>query len=83
MSKEQQALFDLMYSEVLSGGVAAGKIPTRSFDLPYPLKKDEFNAVLELYEASVSTDKYPNHGYRTDDGRIVRQAYCYGITYAK
>ncbi|MGO5094945.1 hypothetical protein ACTQ34_03825 [Agathobaculum sp. LCP25S3_E8] len=83
LSKEQQALFDLMYSEVLSGGVAAGKIPTRSFDLPYPLKKDEFNAVLELYEASVSTDKYPNHGYRTDDGRIVRQAYCYGITYAK
>lgn len=35
----QKALFDLMYSEVLSKGVAAGEIPTRRFDLPYPLKK--------------------------------------------
>ena len=78
----QQALFDLLYSEVLSEDVAAGEIPTRSFDLPYPLEKEEFNAVLELYEASVASEQRPTHGYRTDDGRIVRQAYCYGITYA-
>ena len=78
----QQALFDLLYSEVLSEGVAAGEIPTRSFDLPYPLEKEEFNEVLELYEASVASEQRPTHGYRTDDGRIVRQAYCYGITYA-
>jgi len=78
LSREQQALFDLLYSQVLSGDVAAGRLPTRSFDLPYSLKKEEFNAVLELYEASVEPGRYPNHGYRTDDGRIVRRAYCYG-----
>lgn len=83
LTKEQQALFDLMDSEVLSGGVAAGKIPTRRFDLPYPLKKDEFNAVLDLYEATANSEPYPNHGYRTDDGRVVHQAYCYGISYDK
>lgn len=82
LSSEQKALFDLMYSEVLSGGVTAGKIPTRSFDLPYPLKKEEFNAVLDLYEASINPEQRPTHGYRTDDGRIVRRAYCYGIIYA-
>lgn len=82
LTAEQQALFDLMYSEVLSADVAAGEIPTRRFDLPYPLKKEAFNAVLELYEASVSSEQRPTHGYRTDDGRIVRQAYCYGITYS-
>ena len=82
LSSEEKALFDLMYSEVLSGGVAAGKIPTRSFDLPYPLKKEEFNAVLDLYEASRNPEQHPTHGYRTDDGRIVRRAYCYGIIYA-
>ena len=82
LSSEQKALFDLMYSEVLSGGVAAGKIPTRSFDLPYPLEKEEFNAVLDLYEASTNPEQRPTHGYRTDDGRIVRRAYCYGIIYA-
>lgn len=75
-------MFDLLYSEVLSEGVAVGEIPTRSFDLPYPLEKEEFNEVLELYEASVASEPRPTHGYRTDDGRIVRQAYCYGITYA-
>jgi len=83
LSKEQQALFDLLYSQVFSGDVAAGKLPTRSFDLPYSLKKKEFNAVLELYEASVEPGQYPNHGYRTDDGRIVRRAYCYGIIHSK
>lgn len=82
LTAEQQALFDLMYSEVLSEGVAAGEIPTRRFDLPYPLKKDAFNAVLELYEASANAQQRATHGYRTDDGRIVRQAYCYGITVA-
>lgn len=81
LSSEQKALFDLLYSEVLSDRVAAGKIPTRKFDLPYPLKKEEFNVVLELYEASVNPEQRPTHGYRTDDGRIVRQAYCYGIIY--
>lgn len=83
LSPEQRALFDLMYSQVLSGEVAAGELPTRSFDLPYPLKKDEFNAVLELYEASVEPRQYPDHGYRTDDGRIVRRAYCYGIIHTR
>ena len=81
LTSEQKALFDLMYSEVLSKGVAAGEIPTRRFDLPYPLKKEEFKTVLELYEASVDSEQRPTHGYRTDDGRIVRQAYCYGIIY--
>lgn len=81
LTSEQKALFDLMYSEVLSESVAAGEIPTRRFDLPYPLDKDAFKAVLALYEASVSPQQHPTHGYRTDDGRIVRQAYCYGITY--
>lgn len=80
LTAEQQTLFDLMYSEVLSEGVAAGEIPTRRFDLPYPLKKEEFSAVLELYEASANAQQRSTHGYRTDDGRIVRQAYCYGIT---
>ncbi len=79
LTREQRALFDLLYSQVLNGGVAAGDLPTRSFDLPYPLKKEEFRQVLELYEASVEKEDYPNHGYRTDDGRIVRRAYCYGI----
>lgn len=83
LSHEQQALFDLLYAQVFSGDVAAGKLPTRSFDLPYPLKKAEFNAVLELYEASVEPGQYPNHGYRTDDGRIVRRAYCYGIIHSE
>lgn len=82
LTAEQQALFDLLYSEVLSGGVAAGEIPTRRFDLPYPLKKEAFNAVLELYEASADSEQRSTHGYRTDDGRIVRQAYCYGIIQA-
>lgn len=79
LSPEQQALFDLLYSQVFSGRVASGEVPTRSFDLPYPLEKEEFNAVLALYDASVTKEQYPNHGYRTDDGRIVRVAYCYGI----
>lgn len=83
LSREQKALFDLLYSQVLSGDVAAGNLPTRSFDLPYELKKAEFNQVLELYEASVGKDDYPNHGYRTDDGRIVRRAYCYGIIHSR
>ena len=83
LSTEQQALFDLMYSQVLSGGVAAGKQRVRSFDLPYPLKKDEFNAVLELYEASIEPGQYPNHCYRTDDGRIVRRASCNGIIHTR
>lgn len=82
LTTEQQALFDLLYSEVLSEGVAAGEIPTRRFDLPYPLKKEAFNDVLELYEASANAQQRATHGYRTDDGRIVRQAYCYGITVA-
>lgn len=81
LTAEQQALFDLMYSEVLSKDVAAGEIPTRRFDLPYPLKKEAFNDVLALYETSVSAEQRPTHGYRTDDGQIVRQAYCYGIIY--
>ena len=71
-----------MYSEVLSGGVATWKISTWSFDLPYPLEKEEFNAVLDLYEASINPEQRPTHGYRTDDGRIVRRAYCYGIIFA-
>lgn len=79
LTAEQKPLFDLMYSEVLSEGVAAGKIPTRRFELPYPLEKEQFNAVLELYEAAVSAEQRATHGYRTDDGRIVREAYCYGI----
>lgn len=83
LSAEQRALFDLIYSQVLSGRVAAGEQPTRSFDLPYPLNKEEFNAVLALYEASVEPGQYPNHGYRTDDGRIVRRAYCYGIIHTR
>lgn len=83
LSPEQQALFDLLYSQLLSGRVASGETPTRSFDLPYPLKKEEFNAVLALYEASVTPEQYPNHGYRTDDGRIVRTAYCYGIIHSR
>ena len=82
LTAEQQTLFDLMYSEVLSEGVATGEIPTRRFDLPYPLKKEAFNAVLELYEASADSEQRSTHGYRTDDGRIVRQAYCYGIIQA-
>ena len=81
LSPEQQALFDLMYSQVLSGGVAAGKVSTRIFDLPFPLKKSEFNAVLELYEASMMPGQYPDLGYRTDDGQIVERVYCYGITH--
>ena len=56
LSSEQKALFDLMYSEVLSGGVAAWKISTWSFDLPYPLEKEEFNAALDLYEASINPE---------------------------
>ena len=83
LSPEQQALFDLMYSQVLSGGVAAGRQRVRSFDLPYPLKKDEFNAVVELYEASIEPGQYPNHCYRTDDGRIVRRASCNGIIHTR
>ena len=83
LSAEQQALFDLMYSQVLSGGVAAGRQRVRSFDLPYPLKKEEFNAVVELYEASIKPGQYPNHCYRTDDGRIVRRAYCSGIIHTR
>jgi hypothetical protein len=83
LTREQKALFDLLYSQVLSGDVAAGNLSTRSFDLPYPLEKAEFREVLELYEASVGKDEYPNHGYRTDDGRIVRRAYCYGIIHSQ
>ena len=83
LSAEQRALFDLMYSQVLSGGVAAGRQRVRSFDLPYPLKKDEYNAVEKLYEASIAPGQYPNHCYRTDDGRIVRRAYCSGIIHMK
>lgn len=83
LSAEQQALFDLMYSQVLSGGVATGRQRVRSFDLPYPLKKEEYNAVVELYEASIEPGQYPNHCYRTDDGRIVRRASCNGIIHTR
>lgn len=83
LSREQQALFDLMYSQVLSEGVASGKYPTRSFDLPYPLKKSEFRAVLDLYEASMARETRPTHGYRTDDEGTVYKAYCYGIIYSQ
>lgn len=41
LTREQKALFDLLYSQVLSGDVAAGNLPTRSFDLPYPPEKAE------------------------------------------
>lgn len=83
LSMEQQALFDLMYSQVLSGGVAAGRQNVRSFDLPYPLKKDEYNEVVELYEASIQPGQYPDHCYRTDDGRIVRRASCNRIIHSR
>lgn len=83
LSKEQQALFDLMYSQVLSGDVAAGRQNVRSFDLPYPLKKDEYNEVVELYEASIQPGQYPDHRYWTDDGRIVRRASCNRIIHTR
>lgn len=83
LSAEQQALFDLMYSQVLSEDVAAGKQNVRPFDLPYPLKKEEYNAVVELYEASIEAGQFPNHCYRTDDGRIVRRASCNQIIYTR
>ena len=83
LTREQQALFDLMYSQVLSGGVAAGKQNVRSFDLPYPLKKDEYNQVVELYEASIEPGQYPDHCYWTDDGRIVRRASCNRIVHTR
>ena len=83
LSAGQQALFDLMYSQVLSGDVAAGKQAVRSFDLPYPLKKDEYNAVVELYEASIEPGQYPDHCYWTDDGRIVRRASCNRIIHTR
>ena len=77
LTAEQQALFDLMYSEVLSEGVAAGEIPTRRFDLPYPLKKDAFNAVLELYEASANAQQRATHGYHTSAVRHHAPADCH------
>lgn len=83
LSREQQALFDLMYSQVLSGGVAAGRQDVRPFDLPYPLKKDEYNQVVELYEASIEPGQYPDHRYWTDDGRIVRRASCNRIIHTR
>ena len=83
LTREQQALFDLMYSQVLSGDVAAGRQRVRPFDLPYELKKAEYNAVVELYEASIEPGQYPNHCYWTDDGRIVRRASCNGIIHTK
>lgn len=83
LSREQQALFDLMYSQVLSGGVAAGRQNVRPFDLPYPLKKDEYNQVVELYEASIEPGQYPDHRYWTDDGRIVRRASCNRIIHTR
>lgn len=48
-----------------------------------PLKKAEFNRVLELYEASVGKDEYPNHGCRTDDGRIALRAYRCGNIHSR
>ncbi len=83
LSKEQRALFDLLYSQVLSGEVAAGRQNVRSFDLPYPLKKGEYNAVVELYEASIEPGQYPDHCYWTDDGRIVRRASCNRIVHTR
>ena len=83
LSIEQRALFDLMYSEVPSGGVAAGRQRVQSFDLPYPLIEDEYNAVQELYEASIAPGQHPNHCCRTDNGRIVRRAYCSGMIHMK
>lgn len=83
LTKEQQALFDLMYSQVLSGDVAAGRQNVRSFDLPYPLKKDEYNQVVELYESSIESGQYPDHCYWTDDGRIVRRASCNRIIHTR
>ena len=83
LSREQRALFDLMYSQVLSVEVAAGRQNVRSFDLPYPLKKDEYNAVVELYEASIEPGQYPDHCYWTDDGRIVRRASCNRIVHTR
>lgn len=83
LTREQQALFDLMYSQVLSGDVAAGRQNVRSFDLPYPLKKDEYNEVAELYEASIEPGQYLDHCYWTDDGRIVRRASCNRIVHTR
>ena len=83
LTKEQRALFDLMYAQVLSGDVAAGRQNVRSFALPYPLKKDEYNQVVELYESSIEPGQYPDHCYWTDDGRIVRRASCNRIIHTR
>ena len=72
LTKEQRALFDLMYAQVLSGDVAAGRQNVRSFDLPYPLN-----------ESSIGPGQYPDHCYWTDDGRIVRRASCNRIIHTR
>lgn len=82
LQPEQQALFDLLYSQVLSGAVAAGEVPTRTFDLPYPMERKRFREVLDLYAASGAAEAFPNHGYASDDGPTVRRAYCYAIVRA-
>lgn len=83
LSREQQALYDILYSQVLNSNVAEGEISTRSFYLPYPLKKKEFNEVLELYKESDSFQKYPMFEYRTDDEKTVKTAYCQRIDSTK
>ncbi|MCD7948345.1 MAG: hypothetical protein LUG13_08700 [Oscillospiraceae bacterium] len=79
LSVEAQATFDLIYSQVFSGQVDRGELGTRSFSLPYPLKKAEFNAVLDLYEATRALEEYQNFQYRTDDSGVVNGAYCQRI----
>lgn len=79
LSEDGQRAFDLLYSQVFSSRVASREAKTRSFTLPEPLHKDEFKKVLALYEQSGCLERYPDFMYRTDDGRIVRVAYCQAI----
>ena len=48
-----------------------------------PLKKAKFHQALELYEASVGKDEYPNHGCRAGDVRVVRRACRCGMIHLR
>lgn len=59
--------------------VEMGREPVSDYD-PIPWYSNPRWSKLLM---PIMPGQYPNHGYRTDDGRIVRRAYCYGIIHSK
>ncbi|MCI8649978.1 MAG: hypothetical protein HFG20_07670 [Anaerotruncus sp.] len=86
-SPAAQKLFDLCYGEYFSAEVARQEKPTHLFVLPEPVRKDEYDRVLALYQASTDYDCYRTFRYDTNDNitnadKMIREVYAGGISYS-